>query len=444
MKTGNLLKKELKELLTPQAIFSMLFTCLLLVLIGQVMGSTMDEAISSTDVTVIDRDGSDFTREMLAALPDSYGVEPRIIADGESLEEMGTESVVIIPAGFGDSVVNGDDAASLEVINLVNKAGLAAVISGTSASDMCSAVSDYVSEYTESVRLSLDQQQRQLISEPVVTVEYTQANGKTVNVPADSVISVLMSQFMIGPIAVFFVVMMASQLIMTAISTEKIDKTLETLLSAPVSRLSVLMAKMIAALIVALLNAGTMMVGFVFYIMGMTGGLTDAAVADAQQGAAVTDVSAAMRELGLSLSAGDMLLFGIQLFLTIAIGLAMSMILGAMATDAKSVQTLTLPVMIMTMLPFFASMFMDINSMSLPARIVMYIIPFTHAYTAMGNIMFGHMGLFWGGLVYQLVFFAVCMYLAVRVFTTDLLFTMSFGTGTKKRGLRKAAGKGEA
>ena len=33
MKLGNLLKKELGELLTKQAIFSMIFTCLLLVVI---------------------------------------------------------------------------------------------------------------------------------------------------------------------------------------------------------------------------------------------------------------------------------------------------------------------------------------------------------------------------------------------------------------------------
>ncbi|MDE5993111.1 MAG: ABC transporter permease, partial [Oscillospiraceae bacterium] len=57
-------------------------------------------------------------------------------------------------------------------------------------------------------------------------------------------------------------------------------------------------------------------------------------------------------------------------------------------------------------------------------------------YTALTNLMNGNMLLFWGGLAYQIVFFAVCMFLAVRMFTTDRLFTMSFSAdqSMKKRG----------
>ena len=50
----------------------------------------------------------------------------------------------------------------------------------------------------------------------------------------------------------------------------------------------------------------------------------------------------------------------------------------------------------------------------------------SHTYTALTNLMNGDMIIFWGGLAYQIVFFAVCMFLAVRMFTTDKLFTMSF------------------
>ena len=38
---GNLLKKELGQLLTRQAIFSMIFTMALFIMLGQVMGNTM-------------------------------------------------------------------------------------------------------------------------------------------------------------------------------------------------------------------------------------------------------------------------------------------------------------------------------------------------------------------------------------------------------------------
>ena len=229
---------------------------------------------------------------------------------------------------------------------------------------------------------------------------------------------------------------------MTAISTEKIDKTLETLLSAPVSRMTVLSAKMVAAVITALMNALFMIVGFAFYMMGMMGSAT-AEMSTAVNGIdssvmteGVTNIGQAMADLGLSLTPLSYVLFAVQLFFTVAIGLSVSLILGAMATDIKSVQTLVMPIMIAVMIPFFITMFMDVNSMSAVFKFVVYAIPFTHTYTALSNLMNGNMLVFWGGLVYQIIFFAVCMFLAVRMFTTDKLFTMSFSTGSaaKKRG----------
>ena len=45
-----------------------------------------------------------------------------------------------------------------------------------------------------------------------------------------------------------------------------------------------------------------------------------------------------------------------------------------------------------------------------------------------------------GGLIYQAVFFAVCMYLAVKMFTSDLLFTMNFSADSgRKKSLLKGA-----
>ena len=281
-----------------------------------------------------------------------------------------------------------------------------------------------------------------LIREPMTTVEYTVNNGKTAQVSASALGAITMMQSMIAPFAIFFLLLMASQMIMTAISTEKIDKTLETLLSAPVSRMTVLSAKMVAAVITALMNALFMIVGFAFYMMGMMGSAT-AEMSTAVNGIdpavmteGVTNIGQAMADLGLSLTPLSYVLFAVQLFFTVAIGLSVSLILGAMATDIKSVQTLVMPIMIAVMIPFFITMFMDVNSMSAVFKFVVYAIPFTHTYTALSNLMNGNMLVFWGGLVYQIIFFAVCMFLAVRMFTTDKLFTMSFSTGSaaKKRG----------
>ena len=320
MKLGNLLKKELRELLTKQAIFAMIFTCVLLICLGQFMGGVMDDAINNSQVNIADLDGSRFTADMITALPD-YGADPEVVtlqSDDyfSELKRLGLDNLVIIPAGFGETVMNGGQA-SVNCVSLIDKGGLASSMKSISAASLTSSISAYTSKYIETEKMGLTDEQMQLISEPVLAVSYTAANGKTVEVSSEALSAMLMNQSMIAPFAVFFLVLMASQMIMTAISTEKIDKTLETLLSAPVSRFTVLMAKMIAALIVALLNAASMVVGFAFYMNGMMGSAVNEISSDASGGISMGD---AMKTLGLTLSGGQMAIFAVQLFLTIAIG----------------------------------------------------------------------------------------------------------------------------
>jgi len=452
MKFGNLLKKELRELITLQAMMGMIFTMVLFIVMGQIMGGAMEEGFDTSTINLCNQDNSAFTEDVLAAVQESGHttinfVEIQSEDYAAELERLDLKNVVIIPEGFGNSVTVEKKPAQIQFVSQMQNGGLAASMSTISASDIISIIQDVCMDEVLLENYGLTEADIELIRDPMELIEYTTLNGKISKVSAMELTAVTMMQSMIAPMAIFFLLMMASQMIMTAISTEKIDKTLETLLSAPVSRLSVLGAKMVAAVISALLNAAFMIVGFAFYMIGMIGGSVEEITAsamiettnlpvDASALETVTSLPQAMAELGLTLTPMSYVLFAVQLFLTLAIGLAVSLILGAMATDIKSVQTLTMPIMIAVLIPFFITMFVDINEMSGAIKLVAYAIPFTHTYTALTNLMNGDMLLFWGGLAYQLVFFVVCMFLAVKVFTTDKLFTMSvnFDAGMKKRG----------
>ncbi|MBP1561842.1 MAG: ABC transporter permease [Oscillospiraceae bacterium] len=460
MRFGNLLKKELRELITKQAIISMVFTMVLLIVMGQIMGSAMEESFDTSTITLCNQDDSEFTKELLAKVEASKETDINYVSlesddYAAELERLGIKNVVIIPQGYGESIIDKKEPAQIKFVSKMQNGGMAASMSTMSASDVIETIESVCTDEVLLKNYGLSDKDITLIREPMQLVEYTTLNGKTSRISASALSAVTMMQSMIAPFAIFFLLMMASQMIMTAISTEKIDKTLETLLSAPVSRLSVLSAKMVAAVISALMNAAFMIVGFAFYMLGMMGGAVDdisaavntpanvdmSAVADA-----AADLPRAMAELGLSLTPVSYVLFGLQLFFTLAIGLSISLILGAMATDVKSVQTLTMPIMIAVLIPFFISMFMDVNSMSTVFKLIVYAIPFTHTYTALTNLMNGDMLTYWIGLVYQIAFFAVCMFLAVKMFTTDKLFTMSFSVDSSKAkksgfGAKKTASK---
>lgn len=450
MKFGNLLKKELSELITKQAIVSMIFVLVLFVFMGQIMGHSMEEGLDTSTLNICIKDDSAFTQNVIDRIKADDTTELNIVdiqSDNyyDELERLDLKYVVIIPEDYGDSIVNEKESGQLIFASKVSL-GFSAAMSSISSSDAVSTIIDHSADEAMESIYGLTEEDIALITSPANTVEFSAANGKSVEISAAAVSSIVMMESMIAPFAIFFLLLLASQMIMTAISTEKIDKTLETLLSTPVSRMTVLTAKMVAAIISALLNAVFMIVGFGIYMVSIMGGAMSGAtngsanisdiagMTNVPDAGALTDALStadAISQLGFSLSGMDILLFGLQLFLTLAIGLSISLILGATATDVKSVQTLVMPIMIAVMIPFFVTMFMDFGEMPVAAKVIMFLIPFTHSYIALTNLLSGDMIMYWGGLAYQIVFFAVCMFLAVRMFTSDKLFTMSFSSENK-------------
>ena len=452
MRFGNLLKKELGELITKQAIISMVFILVIFVFMGQIMGKAMEESFDTSTITLCNRDNTEFTNLLLDAITADGSTSINYVdIQGDDyaseLKRLDIKNAVIIPEGYADSVLKEQKPADIIFVSTVSTGGFSSTMSSISASDVISVIQNETTDEILLKTYGLSDEEVARVKEPTALVEYAVSGGKTAKISASSLQAVLMMQSMIAPFVIFFLLLMAAQMIMTAISTEKIDKTLETLLSTPVSRMTVLMAKMTAAVISALMNAVVMMIGFVCYMSGMMGNLTNEITDSVNSAAAVSDttvsVAQAMSDLGLVLSPVSYILFGLQLFFTVAIGLAISLILGAMATDVKSVQTLTMPIMIAVMIPFFITMFLDYSEMSAGFKAVMFIIPFTHSYTALTNLMNGDMIMFWAGLAYQVVFFAVCMFLAVRMFTTDRLFTMSVSSDSSKKSSGLFAKKAE-
>ncbi|MDR0991925.1 MAG: ABC transporter permease [Ruminococcus sp.] len=431
MKFSNLFSKEIKELINRQAIFTMVFTMVLLIIMGQFFGQALNSADTvSGKAYIINRDNTPFTRSVLEAVSENTDI---ILGDPtETPEEalVSQNGVIVIPEGFSNSILNAKVPGKIDYYAKVSFAGLSAVES-LSGGDAVGGIFAAAKDEALLVSYGLSEKDITLLNSVAETVDFSVYGGKTAQVSASAISGVMMMQMMIAPMVIFILLLMASQMIMVAISTEKMDKTLETLLSAPVSRLDVLLAKMTAAVVSALLNAAFMAVGMVFYMSGFAGAaITDtSAVSEAFGGEAINTamtVAQGMVSLGLTLTPMDYFLFFIQLFFSVAIGLAAALMMGAMATDAKSLQTLILPIMMIIMVPFFVTLLGDISKMPLPFQIVMYLIPFTHAYTAIPNLIGGNYALFFGGMAYQIIFFAFAMFLAVKMFTSDKLFTAAY------------------
>lgn len=433
MKFFSLFKKELRELVTLQTILGVAVGMLIFLLLGNVMGN-MGEELSEKmgSVVIADLDGSQMSESSMAAL-ESAGFEVHTIEGGSDIEMIKAakvydhSSLLVFPAGFSEKILRGES----QELQIVSELTSFSIMSGNDSS--ATAAAEAIKEIVAATVLGseIPGADIQFLRSPVTTVDVTVANGRSDTVNASALQGFAMQQSMFIPIIVFILITFASQLNASAIANEKGDKTLETLLSAPVSRMAVLSSKMCASGILSLLMAGVYMIGFSSYMNGMMAGV-------GADGSAA--ISQSLQSLGLQLGTMQYALLGVQLFLTLMIVLAISMILGALAKDLKAASSLMVPLMFLAMIPYFVSMFMDVSSLPLIGQILLYAIPFTHTFTASANLLFGNMVLFYAGMGYQIVFLAVVLFLAVRVFSTDKIFTMTLGEHkSRKKKAKKVA-----
>lgn len=442
MKFINLLKKELAELVNKNMLLGLVVTVAIFMMLGGIMKTSINEAVDESrnvTINICDRDKTEFTESILEAMekvnkdPDSnVSAKINIIeCEGDDyaaiLADNDISSLVIIPEGFTDSLDKKDQPELISVSRMTSAATMSNIDAGNEGA--INLIKQCISS-TIAADTGMDDQQYKLMEEPVILTENTVVDDKDARISQDSIMSKIMMQNMLLPIIVFVLIMMTSQMLMSAISNEKIDKTLETLLSAPVSRLSVIGAKMLAAAVVALLNAAVYMVAFSTFVSGATDEVTRT-VSEAA-GTSIT-VDQALEQLGLNLGAVDYILIGVQLFFTIMICLSVSIMLGALIDDAKNVQNMLMPIMLCAMVPYIISMLADINSLPMIFRVIVYAIPFTHTFTAVPNLMFGNNMLFIGGLIYQIIVFLICIFFALRLFMSDKLLTVSLNIGQKSK-----------
>lgn len=434
MKFINLLQKELKELINGQMILSLAVILAMLFIMGNITKSAINDVtdeVQNPKINISDRDDTDFTQNLIEVLKNSGAKIKVFETEGDNyadiLSKNDIKNIVILPKGFTDSIEKGEKPEIITASRMTSAATLSNISTGTSGA--ISLIQNCIAN-TIATEAGMSPEQFELMENPIVLTDNTVVDDKSANTSIDSIMNKISMQNAILPIIVFLLIMMTSQSLISSISNEKIDKTLETLLSAPVSRSSIITAKMLAAAVVALINAGVYMIGFSKFIKSSS--------IQAENLLSSISVDDALSQLGLNLSVGDYVLVGIQLFMTIMICLSVSIMLGALVNDTKSSQTVIMPIMMLAMVPYVISMLADINTLPMIVRILVYAIPFTHTFSGMSNLMFGNNTIFFGGLIYQIIIFAICMFFALRLFKSDKILTISLNFGQKSKYNKKS------
>ena len=421
------LRKELKEMLTWQTLIPILLIMVIYSFLGRVINQEQEKQAAPQPVTVVDLDRSQ-TSQMLAGILTKVNFKVTTYTEGvvddivrKVASEKGT-AVLVIPQGF-EAGIQAQHPQKVQTYTIMRNFSMMG-IQGTFRLDAAlNAMNEYVGDtYIRSGAPGLDPAivKHAISAQSFVTVGTTSAEGGP-----QEIVGVVMQQTMVIPIVLFLVIIMAAQMIAASIAGEKENKTLETLLSTPVARGALVTAKMMASGIVALVSAAAYMVGMKSYmgsLLGSDGGTSGTA-------------GLAIQKLGLVLDLRGYVLLGLSVFAGIMVALSIAVILGAFAEDLKSVQIIIMPLMMVVLLPYLITMFVDINTASPLLKWLIYAIPFSHPFLA-AQFIFAHSFIMViAGIIYEFVLFFVLAVAAARIFSTDRILTMKLNTARRGSGL---------
>jgi ABC-2 type transport system permease protein len=406
---GNILMKELKELIRDPKIFlgMIIIPVIMFPVLGGIMGYSMQSAQEKAEkasVLVLNNDGGSYSEIFINFLNSSVKVfvenntTPEEAMTLDLLSKYDTTQFIEIP---GDFSANMSEHTGVDP-NITASVNFYGVFSGTGMfEDIGSSMLDGLVElFNRAIAPDVVHQKKSAV-----------VKGEIVEGVDPSMLSGLMiSQSIAMPITIMILLTYSMQIAATSVAMEKEEKTLETLLTLPMDRFSILMGKLSGSIIVAGVGALAYMFGF-NYFMGSF------------MSAIPTGASLDLASLGLVPSLFGYLLLGISLFVTLLSALALAVIISAFSEDVRGAQSLVGFIYPLVFIPSLLLMYLDVNSLPLALRIVVYAIPYTHPIIAAKAVTMGDYLTVVLGIVYVAAFTFGIMYAASRLFATEKILT---------------------
>lgn len=412
---SKIIRKEVKELLTPATLVPIIIIAVLFGSLGGVFGGIEETMTEAPKVAVINQDAGNMSELAVAVI----NASAEIVYQGQDvqdalnvLDDAGGVSLLIIPSNFTSNIM-GDKVGTIEAVWLMKGAGIMDSLPGASVEGVLMNVDQAISIVLIQNNLT---DNASLILNPTQLTESTVFKGKTMEgVSPITISSMMSSQSFVMPLIVLMVIIYAGSIVISSMGTEKENKTLETLLTMPVSRTSIVFGKLVGAAIVGLLMAVIYMLGMSYYFSSLMG-----------------SASIDLGQYGMTLGIMDYVLVGISLFAALVFALALCMILGIFTKNYKAAQTMTLPVTFLAMIPMFVTMFTDFDTLPLVAKAMVFAIPFSHPMIAMRALMFDDYVLVLSGIAYSSAMALLVMFIAVTLFKKDILLTGKVASSDSK------------
>lgn len=415
---GNILVKEIKELVRdPKILLAMLIVPLIMFpVLGGIMSYSMQAAREQAEkatLLVVDNDGGNWSELFTDYL--NFSVKVSVVNNItlnntvtlKLLSDYNTTQLIEIPSGFSANMTEYKNG-NTKINATVNFYGIFS--GGGIFQEVGSAIiDDLVSGFNRAIAPNAVYTFKSTIIKRVIQK----------NVDPSMLSRLMLSQAIAMPITIMILLTYSMSIAATSVAMEKEEKTLETLLTLPMDRFAILMGKLSGSILVAGVGAIAYMIGFNYYMGSIM--------------ATIPSGTLDLVSLGLAPSLLGYLLLGISLFVTLLSALALAVIMSAFSEDVRGAQSLVGNLTPIIIIPALVLMYLDVNSLPLALKMLIYALPYSHPIIAARAVTMGDYWTVVFGIVYVTVFTLVIMYAASRLFATEKILTAKL----KFRWLRK-------
>ncbi|NCO27941.1 MAG: ABC transporter permease [Caldiserica bacterium CG02_land_8_20_14_3_00_36_38] len=412
----NLFKKDIKELVTIQLILPLIIMIAIYGFLGTLVKSETKKAMAPQNVVIVDMDKSAFSNSLIETMKQGNLIPVQSQSDNIEIslnvaKEKNIKVVIVIPDGFGQDVLSFKQP-EIQVYSVMNSFSIMSMGQPSVVKGIIQTINDSIS--SQFIGEKFTGIPPEIVKSPIKTKDFVMVNGKVAAISPDIVSQAFASQNLIIPIVLAFVIIFSAQMLASLIALEKQNKTLETLLTVPIKRSLIVFSKMLSVGVVALIISVVYLIAMNSYMSGITGGSI---------GFGNNNVSAVLKQVGMNFTPLTYSLLGLSIFFAILAALSVTTILAVYAEDLKDVQAMLAPLMIFILIPYFLTLFTDPANLSLPLKLILYAIPFSHPFLATQNLMFGRFSPVILGIIYQILFSFVCIMIASKIFSSDRILT---------------------
>ena len=413
-----LVVKEVKELVRDPKI--LIGVILMPVIIFPVIGSAMQisqesvqRAIMGASFAVWTDDDGFVTDTMLNYLYTNNTVVPIQATTLEdallSFTSTDSAALVYIPRGYNENITLGIQGNLKVYANLRNL-------------NMATSLINIYNYYFSISKIQLLMTQAGAQGTPQgyrspITISYASIlKGTVLEIAPSAIFTLVMSQSIMLPIMVMMMVMFAIQMAATSIALEKEQKTLETLMTLPVSRMTILGGKLSGSIVIAVAGSISYLIGFGYYMDSAFSFVPDA-------------MSMNLSDVNIGITPMGFLLVGLVMFVTLISALAMALSVAVFADNVRSAQSFTSILITPIMIPALVLMFSDIEMLPQSLQYLLLIIPYTHSIIATKAAFLGNYFVVLRSIFFISIWTVVVLYIAAKIFSTERIITARFNLG---------------